>query len=632
MDVDRLLNFEKRTGIKDDDIEDFIRKATEVEAAVQGLRDGTVNPDKIKIEGIDSEEEKQQKEKERQQRLEQQRIQTEQLRIQRKAEERERWWAGSEYFVLNREVDDKTSVSGDDKIESSKSAKLLQRYTLDYSRWNEWVPADPVTLEEERIRTEEEERIKNEEFEKNNAEFCTQFMVDHEERSKSIQKKQESADSHRIKGNLHFKRKEYVFALDKYMEALKLLPYEGKTLLNIAQVHIKVKDWEDAEEFLKRSLQIDPLHVKALSRYTFVLCETNRTEEALVMINKALSIDPINVELQTQQKDVMVLAAEAKDEQELRALTASLTLQGTTRVSSNKTNQTQHTTASTDSNSVKTLTTEKAKSSSGPETVDNPSVAVTNENLVPGSSTCASSSGSRSMGDTTASSSSSSSTDLHSHPTSSTSASATPTTASAKLSVKERRVAAGLEVIDWFKSELQNASDNINSIPPATSTTSTSTAASRYPSVMPSESDTKLPSSSWSVVTRAIASGKIKSAHRHGRYAVDHGTTSTTNSTSASDGAASTIATGNGSGDVCTIFEVCYELLSCQNEKAFKVYFRTSGALTALLQYAKQLFELFAADLTATISPSGAAYPVNNPHHTLSIFPQHIFAHHEYIL
>ena len=81
MDVDRLLNFEKRTGIKDDDIEDFIRKATEVEAAVQGLRDGTVNPDKIKIEGIDSEEEKQQKEKERQQRLEQQRIQTEQLRL-----------------------------------------------------------------------------------------------------------------------------------------------------------------------------------------------------------------------------------------------------------------------------------------------------------------------------------------------------------------------------------------------------------------------------------------------------------------------------------------------------------------------------------------------------------------------
>jgi len=272
MDVDRLLNFEKRTGIKDDDIEDFIRKATEVEAAVQGLRDGTVNPDKIKIEGIDSEEEKQQKEKERQQRLEQQRIQTEQLRLQRKAEERERWWAGSEYFVLNREVDNKTSASGDDKIESSKSAKLLQRYTLDYSRWNEWVPADPVTLEEERIRTEEEERIKNDEFEKNNAEFCTQFMMDQEERSKSIQNKQESADSHRIKGNLHFKRKEYVIALEKYMEALKLLPYEGKTLLNIAQVHIKVKDWDDAEEFLKRSLQIDPLHVKALSRYTFVLC------------------------------------------------------------------------------------------------------------------------------------------------------------------------------------------------------------------------------------------------------------------------------------------------------------------------------------------------------------------------
>ena len=50
-------------------------------------------------------------------------------------------------------------------------------------------------------------------------------------------------------------------------------------------------------------------------------------------------------------------------------------------------------------------------------------------------------------------------------------------------------------------------------------------------------------------------------------------------------------------------------MLGCQSEKAFKVYFRTSGALTALLQYTKQLFELFAIDLTATIAPPGINTP-----------------------
>ena len=59
-----------------------------------------------------------------------------------------------------------------------------------------------------------------------------------EERNKSIKKKQDGADSARLRGNAHFKRREYTLALDKYFEALKLLPYEAKTLLNIAQVRL----------------------------------------------------------------------------------------------------------------------------------------------------------------------------------------------------------------------------------------------------------------------------------------------------------------------------------------------------------------------------------------------------------
>ena len=70
MNVDKFLDLERRTGIQNDDIDDFIRKADEVDAAIKGLRDGTIDPTKeIKIAGIETEEEKAEKERQRQIRL-----------------------------------------------------------------------------------------------------------------------------------------------------------------------------------------------------------------------------------------------------------------------------------------------------------------------------------------------------------------------------------------------------------------------------------------------------------------------------------------------------------------------------------------------------------------------------------
>lgn len=79
MDIDRLLNIERRTGIKNDDIDNFLDKvlyyyyyyyhyimfvhqATQVQQAIEGMLNGTVDPDSIKIDGIESEEEKLKKE------------------------------------------------------------------------------------------------------------------------------------------------------------------------------------------------------------------------------------------------------------------------------------------------------------------------------------------------------------------------------------------------------------------------------------------------------------------------------------------------------------------------------------------------------------------------------------------
>ena len=171
---------------------------------------------------------------ERQQRLEKQRIKDEQLRLQRKLEEKERWWAGSDLFVNQRDTEDLSIVT--EKV--TEKARLLDRYANDYSRWNDWKPSDPVTLAETAEVEAEIEKKKNEEFEKNNNEFCSKFLDDMEERNKSLRSKQEKSESARLKGNRFFKRKEYDAALTNYMDALKLQPYDPKTLLNVAQVRL----------------------------------------------------------------------------------------------------------------------------------------------------------------------------------------------------------------------------------------------------------------------------------------------------------------------------------------------------------------------------------------------------------
>ena len=56
------LFFQKRTGIKDSDIDGFVKRAEEVEKALKGLLDGSVNPDEIQIEGLETEEQKKKKE------------------------------------------------------------------------------------------------------------------------------------------------------------------------------------------------------------------------------------------------------------------------------------------------------------------------------------------------------------------------------------------------------------------------------------------------------------------------------------------------------------------------------------------------------------------------------------------
>mmetsp|Transcript_18858 Transcript_18858/g.31477 ORF Transcript_18858/g.31477 Transcript_18858/m.31477 type:complete len:928 (+) Transcript_18858:73-2856(+) len=295
MDVDSFLNLEKRTGIKDSDIDDFVSKANAVDEAIRGMRDGTVDPDKIQIDGVDcdSAEVREEKERKRLARRAELEREAEELRIKRKEEERKKWWAGVELFAQSGPEESTASVDDIDRAQVEKNIRK-ERYSMDYSRWNQWQPSDPVSLKEIQEKEEEEDRKRNEEFEKNNAEWCKQYLSDIEKRDKATAKKKQESANLKLKGNKFFKAKNYADARDKYMEALALTPYDGTAILtNVAQAYIKLQEYDDALEFLERAIALDPKCIKAYSRKAFILseCIPNRLEESVQWAEKAYMLD-----------------------------------------------------------------------------------------------------------------------------------------------------------------------------------------------------------------------------------------------------------------------------------------------------------------------------------------------------
>ncbi|KAH8061388.1 hypothetical protein JL722_4003 [Aureococcus anophagefferens] len=232
------LDMEKRTGIKHADIDDFLERAKAVEQKIEDIRSG-----KISVEQLAAEQEAELRAKR----------DAEAAKIKRLAEiaEREKLRRAKEKAEERELPSD--AIERDDADESAKDARL-RKYENDYGRWSEgrWTPKDPATLEEEAAVEKEKTDKENAVFEKNNKEFCDNFMADMEVREKSKQKKDDTATA--AEGQPLLQGEEIRRRAQALPRVLGVRPYEKTTLLNVAQVFLKMALWDDALEFAKRAV------------------------------------------------------------------------------------------------------------------------------------------------------------------------------------------------------------------------------------------------------------------------------------------------------------------------------------------------------------------------------------------
>lgn len=346
LNVDNLLDLEKRTGVKDGDINAFLSKVNDVQRQLDMLQSGELKPEDVRVPGEKTPEELQEEAEEKARRAKEKA----ERKAKEKKEEHEKWWRGARYRMEDleerkeqREIIETVEIEGMKFPQPKKKGKDC----LDYSTWEKWIPDDPVSLEELRVKEKEINKQKDEIFEKNNPEFCNNFIDDMKKREKSKLRKETTAEVQKQKGNKAFKRGDYEKALRRYQESLDELPYLVPVLSNMAQCHIKLKNYDDAIEYCTRALFLKPTWVKAYSRRALAKRRKKMYQEALDDLDEGLKVEPENELLKKERVKLMEEWEEVKGELYVQsAIKMSKELAESTKASStiakDNSNGTQH--------------------------------------------------------------------------------------------------------------------------------------------------------------------------------------------------------------------------------------------------------------------------------------------------
>jgi tetratricopeptide (TPR) repeat protein len=314
----------------EDEVDEFVRKATLVQKQVKALLSGELEPEDVKLPGEDSwayttaaarsgaapadADAERARDRALQKKWDLERAQ------RLAAEENARWWKfarlqfGDDGITgAPPECAEKSGALGDGGGRHRPDGRTT---AIDYSWWDKWTrdPDDPLTREEDARTAAEKEAAEMNAFEKANAGFCMSFKQDQLQREAADRKKAARAEALKVRGNEAVAAKNFPAALAAYHDALLLAPFNASILNNIAAAHIALADWPAAREFTTRTLFIEPpaspAVVKALFRRAHSLREEGKVEEAHADLARATKIDPSSKEI---ARDFRILSTEVAE-------------------------------------------------------------------------------------------------------------------------------------------------------------------------------------------------------------------------------------------------------------------------------------------------------------------------------
>ena len=120
-----MLDLERRTGVKNSDVDDFVKKTDALQQAISGIVSGELDPAKVSLKkyGILTEQEQAEEDARREKNRKEMAERVAKEKAEEARKEREKWWDGAEYMYGPREG----SADWKEEQEDARNQKAKER-------------------------------------------------------------------------------------------------------------------------------------------------------------------------------------------------------------------------------------------------------------------------------------------------------------------------------------------------------------------------------------------------------------------------------------------------------------------------------------------------------------------------
>ncbi|KAI7835140.1 hypothetical protein BX661DRAFT_222025 [Kickxella alabastrina] len=125
-----------------------------------------------------------------------------------------------------------------------------------------------------------------------------------EDRESRMATEREAAEEWKEKGNVEFKKENWIQALDCYKNGLGYDMYSAKLHSNTCMALIKLKRWSQAVKHADQCIALEPQWVKGYYMKGLILSSESKIDQAKAVLRQAISVEPNNTQVKALLEEV----------------------------------------------------------------------------------------------------------------------------------------------------------------------------------------------------------------------------------------------------------------------------------------------------------------------------------------